>query len=106
MKPLNKILKSPQSVYRWCVAIFFILFFIVPFIKPSKTGDDEMFVRLSLYVLMAFAGVMIFFSILTTIVYWEWFLANWYINVIVLVLAAFLFVGIYYWNPMQIDFSI
>lgn len=93
MNRLSKILVSPAAAYGWTVGLFVAVFFALPFFK--YVIDEELVVTLSLLSLKYFTMLLLIISLLTSIVFFDWFRRNWYINLGVFLIAAVLLLKLY-----------
>lgn len=93
MNRLSKILVSPAAAYGWSAGLFVAIFFALPFFKYVL--DEELLVTLSILCIKYFAILLLVISLLTSIVFFDWFKRNWYINLIVFGVAATMLVKLY-----------
>lgn len=94
MNWLNKILVSPAAIYGWSTALFIGVYFAIPFL--GFLTDDQLPVTLTLLSFKCFLVFLMVISILTSIVFWDWFKRNWYINLVVLAFAGLVLVKLYH----------
>lgn len=93
MDRLSKILVSPAAAYGWSVGLFVAIFFALPIFK--YVVNEELVVTLSILCIKYFTILLLAISVLTSIVFFEWFIRNWYINLIVFAVAAFMLLKLY-----------
>ncbi len=95
---------SPAAIYGWSSALFIAIFFAIPFL--GYVTDAQLPVSLTLLSLKCFLVFLLIISTLTSIVFWDWFKRNWYINLLVFACAALVLVRLYYTGETQGAFSI
>jgi hypothetical protein len=90
MIKLSKPLISPSRIYGWSIFAFLVFTFIgIPLLSRGHSGGEQVPLTLLADQLLYSTYYFLFLSILTTILYWEWFKRTWYINVAIFVLTSF-----------------
>ncbi|QKJ31730.1 hypothetical protein HQ865_18805 [Mucilaginibacter mali] len=93
MDKIRQILGSPAAVYGWSIGFFVAVFFALPFLK--YVIDEALVIKLSLLSVKYFTALLLVVSLLTSIVFFDWFSRYWYINLLVFAVAALVLVRLY-----------
>ncbi|HVW98625.1 MAG TPA: hypothetical protein VHA56_21840 [Mucilaginibacter sp.] len=82
MHKLKKLFVSPSRLYGWSFAGFLLLMFIgIPALNFGHKGRvplGDIIIAIAIY-----AVILFLISLITTIVYWQWFKKYWYVNLLV-----------------------
>lgn len=93
MNWIRKTFESPFKIYLYGTIIFLALCVVgIPILSIGHSGGEQVPTTLIAYALNYFIYGIFFVSILSSILFWNWFKKYWYINSVIFILTGFLIV--------------
>ncbi|WP_316787006.1 hypothetical protein [Pedobacter frigiditerrae] len=93
MNWIKKTFANPFKIYLYGIILFLGFCVIgVPILSMGHSGGEQVPMTLIAYALNYFIYGLFFISILTSILFWNWFKKYWYINLIIFILTGVLIV--------------